>query len=142
MKNGKTVNHKQHGEGTLLETTDKHYVVDFNGITKTLIKMFTTFENVNTSEKRVAKKLAKTIKKQEVEKLNVKDIYSSIVGNREERSSNWQMIVNTSAIMQKADEVGSFVSEIVENAIDGKNVTKKQALAVAYFAKNNNLINS
>lgn len=142
MKNGEKVNHAKYGQGIILNVTEKHYVVDFNGEEKTLLKAFTKFESVEKTEKRIAKKIAKTAAKNVETKLTLKDVYSSIVGSSEERCSNWMMIVNTSAIMQKADEVGSFVSKIVEDAINGKNVTEKQAWAVAYFAKNNNLINA
>jgi len=45
--------------------------------------------------------------------------------------------------MQKADEVGHFASEIVERVIlSHKSISEKQAWVVAYFAKNNGLINA
>lgn len=48
-----------------------------------------------------------------------------------------------SDIMRKADEVGHFASEIVENVIlNNKSISEKQAWVVAYFAKNNGLINA
>ncbi len=47
-----------------------------------------------------------------------------------------------SSIMQLADEKGHFASEIVEKVIlDNKSVSEKQCWVVAYFAKNNGLIN-
>ena len=46
-----------------------------------------------------------------------------------------------SEIMQKADEVGHFASEIVERVLmDRKSCSEKQAWVVAYFAKNNGLL--
>ena len=46
-----------------------------------------------------------------------------------------------SAIIQRADEVGHFASEIVERAMSHKPISEKQAWVIAYFAKNNNLLN-
>jgi hypothetical protein len=137
MTQGTTVNSKRFGTGTILSINGNKALVDFNGVEKT---MFTMFLNEGVGVDNAAKKLAKTIAKNKVQKATAKDLFSSIVGNRETRHSNWQMTVNCSAIMQLADEKGSFISEIVENAINGKNVTEKQAWAVAYFAQKNNLI--
>ena len=137
MTIGQTVNSKQHGTGTIISLSGNKAVVDFNGVEKTMLTMFL---GKGAAVDNSAKKLAKTVAKNAPTKMTVKDVFSSIVGNRETRSSTWEMVVNTSAIMQLADEQGSFVSEIVMNAIDGKNVTEKQAWAVAYFAKNNKLI--
>lgn len=141
MEVGQIVNHERHGEGTLTEITDKVYVVDFNGSTKKLMKAFTKFESVEKSEKRIAKKVSKIRKKNE-SKLTVKDIYSSIIGTRKTRHSNWEMVVKTGLIMAKADELGSFISSIVETALNGGVVSEKQAWAVAYFAEKNELINA
>jgi len=138
MKKGQKINHGKFGRGILINVTDKSYVVDFNGEEKILLKRFTELESVEYFEKRISKKKIKKVEKQET---TINSIYSSIVGNRITRHNNWQMTTNFSTIMQKADEVGSFVSKIVEDAIDGKNVSDKQAWAVAYFAKKHNLIN-
>ena len=43
--------------------------------------------------------------------------------------------------MEAADEQGHFVADIVEGALNGKFVSEKQAWCVAYFAKNNALLN-
>lgn len=46
-------------------------------------------------------------------------------------------------IMFLADEKGHFASQIVEKAImDRKPISEKQAWVVAFFAKNNGLINA
>lgn len=48
-----------------------------------------------------------------------------------------------SEIMQTADEKGHFASQIVERAImERKSISEKQAWVVAFFAKNNGLINA
>ena len=141
MKKGQTVNHANYGEGILLEITDKIYVVDFNGNIKRLMITFTKFESVVKLQKRIEKRIAKNKENNEL-KLTAKYIYSSIVGTRDSRHSNWEIITKAGLILQKADELGSFVSSIIESALNGEKVTSKQAWAVAYFAENNNLINA
>lgn len=134
MKTGTIVNSKQHGTGTILEINGNKAKVDFNGQIKTMLTFLLKEGKAVGNSKKKLKKLKNE------NGLTVGDIYSELVGTDETRNSNWKMIVPTGKIMQKADEVGSFVSEIVMNAIDGKAVTNKQAWAVAYFAKNNGLI--
>jgi len=64
----------------------------------------------------------------------------------EDLSNGYQLTMGIlpiwSEIMQLADEKGHFASEIVERAtMDHKSISEKQAWVVAYFAKNNGLLN-
>lgn len=130
MKKGDTVYTEEQGKGIILEVSEV-LRVDFEDEGFKIIQLYDVLEIEETIEEPI----------KETSYLTVNDIYSSIVGTRETRHNNWQMIVNPSAIMQLADEKGSFVSQIVEDAINGKRVTEKQAWAVAYFAKENGLSN-
>lgn len=130
MKKGDTVYTEEQGKGIILEVSEV-LRVDFEDEGFKIIQLDDVLEIEETIEEPI----------KETSYSTVNDIYSSIVGTRETRHSNWQMIVKPSVIMQLADEKGSFVSQIVEDAINGKRVTEKQAWAVAYFAKENGLSN-
>ncbi|WP_394749465.1 hypothetical protein [Spongiimicrobium salis] len=79
---------------------------------------------------------------------NVKEIMNDylrimkneIMGDRTDRGVMFNSTGRFTKIMRVADEKSHFVGSIIENAINGKNISEKQAWCVAYFAKNNSLI--
>ena len=133
MKKNETINHERFGTGTVVSIKDGRAKVDFNGEVKTIIISY--FKPVNEE-----KRLKKIATKNAEPKITVSTIKSWIQGDREMRGSTFSMLPIWSEIMQKSDEVGSFVSEIIESALNGGFVSEKQAWAVAYFAKNNGLL--
>lgn len=70
----------------------------------------------------------------------VKEIKNAIAGDRTDRGSMFNFTNEFTKIMEVADAQGNFVANIVENAINGKFISEKQAWCVAYFAQKNNLI--
>lgn len=70
------------------------------------------------------------------------ELKNAICGSREERHSTWEMLYAWSPLMRLADEKKSFVGSIIEDALNGRTISEKQAWCVAYFAKNNGLINA
>jgi hypothetical protein len=70
------------------------------------------------------------------------DIKTSIEGDAHSRHSSWELIYAWSALMRLADEKNHFVGSIIEKALNGKTISEKQAWCVAFFAKNNGLINA
>jgi hypothetical protein len=75
--------------------------------------------------------------------LSLKDVKEIIFDLGQGYHQTFKNIPIWSEIMQKADEVGHFASEIVERVIlSHKSISEKQAWVVAYFAKNNGLINA
>lgn len=69
------------------------------------------------------------------------DIKVMIEGDRQQRGSSFNISYAWSSLMQLADEKNHFASQIIENALNGKFVSEKQAWVVAFFAKNNGLVN-
>jgi len=70
------------------------------------------------------------------------DIKTSLEDLSNGYSLSMGMLPIWSSIMQLADEKGHFASEIVERAVmSHKSISEKQAWVVAYFAKNNGLLN-
>jgi len=73
--------------------------------------------------------------------MNLLEIKTSIKDISNGHSLTMAILPIWSEIMQKADEVGHFCSDIVEKAVmNHKSISEKQAWCVAYFAKNNGLI--
>ena len=78
----------------------------------------------------------------EYKNTSLADIKNAICGSKRDRGTCWTMTYAFSALMRLADEKWNFVGKIIEDAFNGKNVSEKQAWCVAFFAKNNGLINA
>ena len=70
----------------------------------------------------------------------VLNIKNAVAGTRESRGSMFNFSGEFTQIMKVADSQNNFVGSIIENAINGKLISEKQAWCVAYFAQKNNLI--
>lgn len=70
------------------------------------------------------------------------ELKNSICGSKFDRHSCWTSLYAWSPLMRLADEKKSFVGSIIEDALNGRTISEKQAWCVAYFAKNNGLINA
>lgn len=70
------------------------------------------------------------------------EIKNAICGSREQRGTCWTMTYAFSALMRLADDKKNFVGSIIEDAFNGRTISEKQAWCVAFFAKNNGLINA
>ena len=117
-------------EGTVLEINGMKALVDFNGTSKVMLTMLLKSEPI-----------VRKSKKTEVE---VKDTFNSVVNNLvgNSRSSMFGFADIYTEIEKVAFTKNHFAGSIIEDARNGKNITKKQAQVVAFFAKENGLINS
>lgn len=70
----------------------------------------------------------------------VLSVKNAIVGTITDRGSMFNFSGEITNIMKVADSQNNFVGSIIENAINGKLISEKQAWCVAYFAQKNNLI--
>ena len=70
--------------------------------------------------------------------INFKSIVNNLVGNSKMRNSYTLPIYNE--IEKLADSKNHFAGSIIEDARNGKTISKKQAEVVAYFAKDNKMI--
>jgi len=117
-------------EGTVLEINGMKALVDFNGTSKVMLTMLLKSEPI-----------VRKSKKTEVE---VKETFNSVVNNLvgNSRSSMFSFSDIYTEIEKVAFTKNHFAGSIIEDARNGKNITKKQAQVVAFFAKENGLINS
>jgi len=70
------------------------------------------------------------------------EIKNAICGSKQDRMSTWTSVYAFSALMRLADDQKNFVGSIIEDAFNGRTISEKQAWCVAFFAKNNGLINA
>ena len=68
---------------------------------------------------------------------NKMEIFSTIKGCRQMRGQSWNVSGVFSYMMEVADQTGNFVSDIIEKAINGQEISDKQAWCVAFFAEKN-----
>jgi len=131
MNAGQTVYTVQFGQGTVISVDGNKSVVDFNGVEKTLLNM--VLKTV------VPKVKVKSYMKEDVAtSMNFTSYKNQIVGSSTDRGSMFNFDGTFTRMMKKADEQNSFVGSIIEQAINGKFISEKQAIAVASFAKSNN----
>ena len=68
-------------------------------------------------------------------------VFNEINGDSEMRSSQWFSGAYCE-MMEVADSIGHFVSDIIEKASNGAYISEKQAWCVAFFALNNGFVKS
>ena len=133
---GTQVENVTFGLGTVLSIDGSYAMVDFNGTTKKMLLL--------TLKAPKAKKVKAYMKEESLEPVYTFNyIVNNLKGSRQDRNSMLffgDNIFNT--IEKMADSQNHFAGKIVEDARNGKFVSDKQACVVAYFAKNNGLINA
>ena len=72
--------------------------------------------------------------------LSLNDIKNAISGSRETRQYGWENQYAWSCLMRLADSLNHFAGSIIEDALNGRNISDKQAWVVAFFAKKNGLL--
>ena len=73
--------------------------------------------------------------------MNLQDIKIGIEAISRRQNSSLEILPIWSLIMQEADKLNHFASQIVERAlIQHQPISEKQAWVVAFFAKNNGLL--
>ena len=117
-------------KGTVIENLGSKSIVDFNGTQKTMLNILLKSVEPKSKVKNYMKEIDDTI--------NFKSIVNNLVGTSKMRNSITLDIYNT--IEKLADSKNHFAGSIIEDARNGKTISNKQALIVAYFAKENNLI--
>lgn len=118
-------------EGTVLELNGNKTTVDFNGTTKIMLTML-----LKTSS--VSKKVKSYMKEETKEIINFNSIVNNLEGTSKMRNSFTLPIYNE--IEKLADSKNHFAGSIIEDARNGKTISKKQAQVVALFAQKNGLI--
>lgn len=68
------------------------------------------------------------------------EVFNSINGCDQMRSSQWDISGAWSEMMEVADSKGHFVSDIIEKAMAHRFVSEKQAWCVAFFALKNGFV--
>ena len=135
MKNQLNINDKiessRHGLGTILSIEGSYAMVDFNGETKRMMLIALKAPK--------APKVKNYMKEETANTINFTGIVNNLIGSKSMRNSSFLNIFNE--IEKIAMKQNHFASTIIEDARNGKTISKKQACVVAYFAQNNNLIN-
>jgi len=128
---GQIVYTNQQGEGIILSIDGIKAIVDFNGTSKVMLLML--LKDVPIASK------TKNYMKVEVE---VKETFNSIVANLEgnSRGSMFGFADIYSQLEKLAFTQNHSAGSIIEDARNRKNITKKQAQVVAFFAQKNNII--
>ena len=131
LKIGQTVYTTSGIEGTIVENQGMFTLVNVNGETKKLMTMI-------LKSKPVSKKVKSYMKEETKEVINFNSIVNNLVGTSKMRNSFTLPIYNE--IEKLADSKNHFSGSIIEDARNGKKISKKQAQVVAFFAKENGLI--
>ena len=132
---GSQVENPTFGIGTILSIDGSSAMVNFNGQSKKMLLL-----TLKTPKAPKVKHYMKEI-------VEIPDTFKSIVNNlkgtREDRHSMMFFGDNIYGTIERmADAQNHFAGKIIEDARNGKTISEKQACVVAYFAKNNGLINS
>ncbi|MFA5296600.1 MAG: hypothetical protein WC389_00150 [Lutibacter sp.] len=131
LKIGQTVYTTSGIEGTIVENQGMFTLVNVNGETKKLMTMI-------LKSKPVSKKVKSYMKEETKEVINFNSIVNNLEGTSKMRNSFTLPIYNE--IEKLADSKNHFAGSIIEDARNGKKISKKQAQVVAFFAKENGLI--
>lgn len=131
LKIGQTVFTNTGKEGIVLELNGMKTTVDFNGTTKVMMTML-------LKSAPVSKKVKSYMREETKDVINFNSIVNNLVGTSKMRNSSTLPIYNE--IEKLADSKNHFAGSIIEDARNGKTISKKQAQVVAYFAKENGLI--
>ena len=121
-------------KGTIIENLGSKSIVDFNGTKKTML-------NILLKSTPVSKKVKSYMKEETIETkdiINFNSIVNNLVGTSKMRNSFTLSIYNE--IEKLADSKNHFAGSIIEDARNGKTISKKQAQVVAFFAKDNGFI--
>ena len=134
LTTGSQVETSNFGLGTILSIEGSNAMVDFNGEVKRMILAFLKAPK--------APKVKSYMKEEVKETINFTSIVNRIKGSRTDRGSYFSSIEIFNTIEKMADAQNHFAGRIIEDARNGKMISDKQACVVAYFAKNNGLINA
>jgi len=132
LKLNQTVYTATNQKGVIIELKGIKAVVDFNGNKKSMLKMLLKSNPVSKKVKSYMKNDVKN------DIINFKSIVNNLVGNSKMRNSYVLPIYNE--IEKLADSKNHFAGTIIEDARNGKTISKKQAQIVAFFAIDNKMI--
>lgn len=128
-----TVYHPTKGQGNLISTDGMWSVVDFGNGNERVV-------SVTLKKKAIAVKVKSYMKEEVKEVLNFTSIVNQIKGTSTDRGSMFSSIEIFKTIEKLADTQNNFSGSIIADARNGKIISDKQAMVVAYFAKNNGLV--
>ncbi len=134
MKIGQTVYAKMGLKGIVKSIEGSKVVVDCNGVEKIILKFLLKTKPITKKRKVYAHHSVAKVTN------NFNSIKNQIQGSLQDRGSYFSSLEIYSKIEKLADSKGHFVGDIISGARIGKFVSEKQSIAVASFAKSNNLI--
>lgn len=129
-----TVYHLTKGQGNLISTDGMWSIVDFGNGNERVV-------SVTLKNKAPKAKVKSYMKEEVVEADTFNSIARNLKGSAQDRNSMLffgENIYNT--IEKMADTQNHFAGSIIADARNGKFISEKQAMVVAYFAKNNGLV--
>lgn len=121
----------QFGIGTVISVNGSKSLVDFNGVQKEMLTAF--LKPVKTVK-------VKSYMKEENLLPSFNEVVNRIKGDAQMRGLLFATSELFNNIEKLADAQNHFTGSIIADGRNGKNISEKQACAVAFFAQKNNLI--
>lgn len=131
---GQTVETSRHGLGVVKSIDGSKSMIDFNGEIKEMLTMLLKEPKQD--------KVKNYMKDTKEDVYSFTSIVNLIKGSRVDRGFGFENSEIFNNIERKAMQVNHLASKIIEDARNGKFISDKQAMVVAYFAKENNFLNA